>query len=227
MAVISLLHPSRQRPEKSLTTCTKWMDRATGNVELIISLDADDWMNYKCHSDAHVVVDQNRSAVDAINHAAKFCSGDIMIVVSDDTDCPYNWDQHIRDATKGLDDFVLRVNDGIQRWIVTMPVIDRAYYNRFGYVYHPGFTHMFVDTHFTHVADLLGRIITRKDLHFPHLHYSTRKAQKDAVNERADATWKQGEALYLDEFRRGFGLTGIDPWNISDEHHKNWLRSKL
>lgn len=198
-------------------------------VELIVSLDYDDPMlnNYKCHEAAYIIVNKNRSAIDAINHAAKDASGNIMIVLSDDTDCPYNWDQHILEATRGMSDFVLRVNDEIQRWIITMPVIDRAYYNRFGYVYHPDYTHMFVDTCFTHVADLLGRIVDAKHLHFPHMHYSVRKAPKDAINERADATWRQGEELYLKHFRESFGLQGVDPWNISDEKHKNWLRAKL
>jgi hypothetical protein len=154
-------------------------------------------------------------------------TGDIMIVVSDDTDCPYNWVVKILKATDGREDFVLRVNDGIQRWIITMPIIDRKYYNRFGYVYHPEFRHMFVDTHFTHVASLLGRVHWRSDIHFPHDHYSVRKSQKDEMNERADATWKQGEELYLELFKRGFDLPGVDPWDITDEKHKAWIRSKL
>jgi len=150
-----------------------------------------------------------------------------MIVVSDDTDCPYNWVEKILEATNGREDFVLRVNDGIQRWIITMPVIDRKYYERFGYVYYPEFKHMFCDTEFTHVANMLNRIHTRFDLHFPHEHYSVRKSQKDSLNERADATWKQGEELYISRFKRGFDLPGMDPWNISDERHKQWLRNKL
>jgi hypothetical protein len=232
-----------------LETISKWVDRiypkAFAAVEVVVSVDSDDpkidlyrakyspqgFMGPIGSADRIVhyklIESNNRSAIDAVNAAAANCNGDIMIVVSDDTSCPYNWDQHILDATKDRNDFVLRVNDEIQRWIITMPVIDRAYYNRFGYVYHPDYQHMFVDTAFTHVADCLGRIIDRKDLHFPHMHYSVRKTQKDSINERADATWKQGEELYLKHFRESFGLTGIDPWNISDEKHKNWLRAKL
>jgi glycosyltransferase involved in cell wall biosynthesis len=229
MAVISLLHPSRQRPEKSLATCNKWLERAGNNVELIVSLDADDptLNSYKAHPDASVIVNNNRSAVDAINRAAEIATGDIMIVVSDDTDCPHGWDEKVIAAASGLSDFVIRVDDGIQPWFITAPILDRVYYNRFGYLYHPEYKHMFVDTHFTHVAELLGRIIRRDDIKFPHLHYCKGHTKKDALNERADATWKQGEDLYLRHFRESFGIQGVDPWNIPDENHKNWLKAKL
>lgn len=229
----SIIHPSRSRPEKSFETINKWIQRAhTDDFEVIISLDNDEpemikyqeqYFNIECT----VVIRDNRSAVDAINNAAKIAQGDIIIVVSDDTDCPAGWAGIISNAVAGQEDFVLKVYDNIQKWVITMPIIDRKYYNRFGYIYHPDYRHMFCDTDLTHTAELLGRIIWRNDIVFPHLHYSIAKAKRDDINDRADATWNEGKRLYLNRFRKNFGLQNVNPWNISNDSHINWLRSSL
>lgn len=226
---ISLIHPSRSRPEKSAATIEKWFQRAASRVyELIVSIDADDPLAFEYEERCwRILKSNNRSAVDAINNAAKIATGDIFIVVSDDTDCPNGWDEKIVNSVQGKSDYLLRVNDGIQRWIVTMTVMDRAYYNRFGYIYNPEYLHCFADTEMTHVADITGRIVAAPHLSFPHLHYCKGLAQRDAINERADATWEQGKRVYLNRFRQSFGLTGVDPWRISDDSHQTWLRKAL
>lgn len=224
-SMISLLHPSRQRPGKSLETVKKWVSRASAGVpiEIIVSLDTDDHYRhqylkqYDVFKKAKVIFNDNRSAVDAINNAAKVASGDILIVLSDDTDCPNRWDQVILSAVDGRKDYILKVYDGAQQWIVTMPIIDRMYYNRFGYVYYPEFKHMFVDTHFTHVGDALKRIIWRNDITFEHLHYSVGKATKDDLNLRCDNTWDQGKHLYISLLKQNFNLPhNVNIWNLSE-----------
>lgn len=226
--LISLIHPSRSRVEKSKATTSKWLANAGCDVELIVSVDNSD-PQLPQYLDAHnlVIVNNNRSAVDAINNGAKEAKGDILIVVSDDSDCPRNWGQKIIEATRNRKDWILKVNDGIQRWIITMPIMDRAYYNRFGYIYHPDYKHMFCDTEITHVADLLKKKITREDLHFPHRHYSVTREKKDEVTLKADATWNQGKQLYLQRVRESFGLKGVDVMNISDIQHLRWLKMNL
>lgn len=234
--MISLIHPSRGRPVKSRDTTLKWITKAGCDVELIVSIDNNDRLNntyrdlYSSLSpfNVKIISNDNRSAVDAVNHAAKVASGNILIVVSDDSDCPDNWSRIIYECTSGKSDFVLKVYDGVQKWIVTMPIVDRIYYNRFGYIYHPDYSHMFVDTHFTHVADVLGRVIWRNDIVFPHLHYSVTRIKKDEVSEKADATWNQGKNLYLKHFIESFGLPGdVNVWNVSNDGHKKWLRDAM
>lgn len=231
--MISLIHPSRQRPDKSWTTTRHWLESAGSNdVELIVSLDEDDPTLsryeelYYDGSGAKIIIANNISAISAINRAARYAKGNILIVLSDDFDCPDNWAIKIQKAASGLHDFVIKIDDGIQDWIVTMPIIDRAYYNRFGYIYFPGYKHMFCDTEFTHIADGLGRIHRRHDLFFPHNHYCIGKGIKDEINIRADKTWNQGKNLYLNRAKEGFGL-GIDPFRISSINHKKWLRQNL
>lgn len=232
----SLLHPSRQRPHKSYSATKKWLDYAASrDFELIVSIDENDPLKdeyiqlYNNHHgfNVHLIVRQNKSAVDAINNAAKEASGEIFIVVSDDTDTIDRWDQVISKAVEGRKDFVLKVADGIQNWIVTMPVMDKDYYNRFGYVYHPDFAHMFCDTCLTHTADALGRVIWRNDIRFEHLHYSVRKSQKDNVSIKADATFEEGKRVYLDMVRRNLLLDpSVNIWNLSPDAvgHLKWLK---
>lgn len=206
------------------------------NCELIISLDFDDperatyeQAMKEIHGPKFYTIgitNHNRSAVDAINTAAKVAKGDIMIVLSDDTDCPDNWAELIENEVRGKKDFVLRVEDGIQSWLCTMPVFDRAYYNRFGYVYYPGYLHQFVDTEFTHVAYGLNRVI-KSNLLFPHLHYSVKKLgiKPDEINHRADRTTTEGRNLYLQRFQKGFDIPDFDVWNFQDFNHEQWLKA--
>jgi glycosyltransferase involved in cell wall biosynthesis len=228
--MISLLHPSLKRPDRSKATIEKWVANAGTEIEVIVSLDSTD-PNLKAYQEIHkgrkIVLMENRNAIQAINLAAKNASGDILIVVSDDTDCPQLWGKKILEAVVNRRDWIMKTTDGIQKWIITMPVMDRAYYNRFGYIYYPEYQHMFCDTELTHVADLLKRVIKREYLFFPHKHYSVTKAKRDDVSIQADSTWDQGKQLYLQRVREKFGLKGVDVMNISDNNHFRWLKQNL
>ena len=226
---ISLLCPSRQRPKKMFETLQSWIKKSAYQNEIILSIDSDDPTideYFELFQDINVirVVSNNRSAVDAINRAAAVAQGDIFIVVSDDFDCPERWDEQILKAVEGKKDFIIKTFDGIQKWIITMPIMDRAYYNRFGYIYFDQYKHMFCDTEITCVADMLGRKIDLNIL-FPHNHYSIGKSVKDEVSDKADKTWNQGEALFIDRASKDFGLVNY-PGKITNQEYLNWLRSK-
>lgn len=225
---ISLLHPSRNRAQIAAGTYHTWIDKASGKYEIehIMSIDEDDnthppYLYYF----RNILVSKNRSAVDAINAAAKKSTGDILIVVSDDFDCPYNWDELIVKEIEGKTDWILKTQDGIQEWIITMPIMDRVYYNRFGYIYHPDYLHMFCDTEITCVADLTDRKIESKLL-FPHNHYTTGRFKKDSVSEKADKTWAQGEQVFLNRYKNKFGLSDI-AGKITSQEYLNWIAKKL
>lgn len=226
--MISLIHPSRSRHEAAVIAANKWSRRAGTEIQYILSIDADDpdiegYQKYFPRTEISAVF--NRSAIDAINKAARLCTGDIIVVMSDDFDCPENWAIKLLEATEGKTDWIAKTPDGIQNWIITLPIMDRIYYQRFEYVYYPEFRHMFCDTEMTCVADLLQRKITL-DIPFKHNHYSTGATKKDSINERADATWGQGEALFIERARKNFDL--IDPpGKIMDEAYNNWIRRKL
>jgi hypothetical protein len=208
--MISILHPSRGRPQKSFDTISKWIRKAGVELEVILSLDVTDpeltkyYQLYK-ETNAFILTLDNKNAVEAINNAAKIAKGNIFIVVSDDSDCCSAWGIKILKATEGKSDFVLKVRDGIQPTLITMPILDRQYFQRDGFIYHPKFDHAFADRLFSELAYKRKRVITKNDL-FKHLHYSILKDKtRDAQYERTDATFESGRAIYK-ELKKEYGL---------------------
>lgn len=223
--MISLIHPSRSRASKAKETAKRWIEQAGEGVFIqhIFSLDVDDPQldDYYLGTESVILINKNRSAVDAINNAAKIAMGDIFIVVSDDFDCPKNWALTLLDSVKDKTDWIAKTPDGIQKWIITLPIMDRAYYNRFGYIYFPDYLHMFCDTELTCVADLLGRKI---DINIPFIHNNYSRV-KDDVSIRSDATWNQGEKLFLERAKRNFDMDNRIG-KITNQEYINWMRMK-
>lgn len=204
--MISILHPSRSRPQKSFETLSKWILKAgIKDFEIIVSLDNDDpclteyerlYVVGGLNHPNTLMVNHNKSAVEAINRAARIAQGNIFIVVSDDTEPATQWAVRILRYTEGKSDFVLKTRDGIQPKMITMPVLDRVYYQRDGYIYHPEFSHAWADRYFTEIAHKRGRVIT-KNILFKHLHYSVLKNKtRDAQYARTDATFDEGKQIY-------------------------------
>jgi len=118
---ISLIHPSRGRPQKSLETCKRWVDRSGyKDIQIVISIDRDDSARIQYIENARdlelyvlnnelkfplaeydgsstrpiaafSISHSNKSVVEATNRAVRQAHGDIFIYLSDDFDCPENW----------------------------------------------------------------------------------------------------------------------------------------
>lgn len=217
--MISIIHPTRGRKQQALNTCAKWLRLADKphEIEYIISIDASDsdkWCSIvkmlpKVTSnvtiDVTVLKNDSNTAISAINFAANRATGDLFIVISDDTDCPENWDTMLLEKLKGKSDFCAKVDDGLQPTLVTMPIMDRVYYERYGYIYHPDFKHLHADEELTCVAFMTGKYI-KIPLLFRHLHYSTGLTKKDAINEKNDATWSHGQRTLDAHAKNNFGI---------------------
>jgi hypothetical protein len=215
---ITIIHPSRQRPEMALQTKKNWMQNAIhkSSIEYILSIDNNDptlydynWM-FSHEYDTKIKYNNNWSAMEAINVVAPQSIGNLIVVVSDDFDCFEGWDEYLLSHLQGDSDYIVKTSDGYMNsdWLITLPIMDRAYYNRFGYVYHPEYKHMWSDTEMTTVGHMLGKIIDLQNSNavFKHRHYTINEMQKDAVNEKNDATWNQGKSLFLERFDRDFDL---------------------
>lgn len=237
---ISILHPSRSRPNQALSTIIHWLSNTSGMIlwEYILSVDSNDpylneYNSLSIPNNNHIrmIVNDNQNIVHASNKAANDCHGDIIVLASDDFTCFKDWDLAIIKALEGKSG-VLKTFDGVQRWIVTLPIMTRDYFDEQGYIYHPSYQHCFCDTDQTHKADLQKKLIIRNDIFFKHNHHSTKGGQpKDEVNKKADLTWAQGEKVYLDRCRNKFGLQGVNIYDLSPEAskagHVNWLKKKL
>lgn len=237
---LSIIHPSRGRPDQALTTMTHWLGLHSRTTlwDYILSVDSDDprlpeYDAFELRSggqNMRMIVNDNKNVVQAANQAGKHIYGDIVVLISDDFRCFKDWDLVIIEALKGKSG-LLKTFDGVQRWVVTFPVMTRDYYDEQGHIYYPGYEHMFADTDQTHKADLQKKLIIRNDIVFRHNHYSIKGGQpKDAVNFRADKTWGQGEKVYLQRCRSKFGLNVKSVYDLSPEAtkagHINWMKKK-
>lgn len=209
--MISILHPSFGRPELARKCYDEWMGKATGttDIEYILCLSTKD--NTEAYIDAfkgakvQFIFLPDNGLVKQVNEAALHSKGGLLISVSDDFGCPDNWDLELCHALSGQQDYIVKTKDGLQPFIITLPIMDRVYYERFWYVYHPSYNHMYGDTELADVGQLLGKTVTL-DLHFPHRHYSTKAMKRDATNIQNDSFYGVDGETYKKRKARNFDI---------------------
>lgn len=210
----SLIHPSRQRLVLAEAAVRRWLNHASGRhpLEYFLSVDEDDadlagYRDLSIRLGVRLVVGTNRSLVDAVNRAAALSTGDMLIVVSDDFDCPIAWDESLAGIAAARRDIAIQVHDGNDAKRLTLPIVGRALYERLGYLYYPGYFSMFADDDLTSVARRLGALVDAHHLRFPHLHYSFGLAPVDPTYARQNAPdkWWSGWRLYETRKATEFG----------------------
>lgn len=211
--MISLIHPSRGRPQKANETAKKWIESAGVPVEHILSLDLDDHSRYQYTGEKYlewdkVIVSLNTSVVEATNKAAKTAKGDILLYLSDDFDCFPDWGVAIEKAVKDFPPmWLLKVDDCLQRFdvaVLTIPIMSRPLYERLGYFWHPEYKSMFVDEDLYWTCRKLGVIRNAEHLKFEHKHVSVGKAQDDDTYRNSAKNWDQGKAVFARRKQEGF-----------------------
>lgn len=209
---ISIIHPSRSRPEMALKTAKQWLESADEptRINYTLSIDASDlnrlhYYEWFFGMPVLIVSNPNKSAIEAINVAVRPSDTGLIIVVSDDFSAPKGWDKSLRKALEEKSDFIVKTQDGIQPTLITLPIMDKAYYDRFGYIYNPEYIHMHSDEEMTIVGHMLGKVITLP-LIFKHNHYSTGAMKRDAINAKNDRTYAQGKAVLERHALNNFGI---------------------
>lgn len=200
--MITLIHPSRQRSEKAFNTYSEWLVKSSAEheIEHILSLDMDDpQLTTYQYVFGKPLINNNDCVVKATNRAAKLAKGDIFVYLSDDFQCPTDWDKLIVDALDINKPCLLKVDDCLQRFktdIVTIPIMTKALYEKLGYFFHPEYRSMFCDQDLYWVCKNNGWLIEREDLKFEHHHYCNKKAVKDETYTRSEGNWNQGVEVY-------------------------------
>lgn len=197
---ISLIYPSRGRPDKSFQTYKEWVAKSgCDEIEVILSLDVDDPLleTYKIlydETDVNVIVNQNKSVVEATNRAAEISTGGILIYLSDDFICPENWAVSILSLMPD-EMMLIKVDDCLQKFeapVLTIPIMNRELYHHLGYFWHPDYLSMHVDVDLFHTLKKINAIKLCPQLKFPHEHPSNGKAATDETYRRSAANWNQG-----------------------------------
>jgi glycosyltransferase involved in cell wall biosynthesis len=209
---ISLIHPSRGRPQKAFETANEWIRKAGIDVEYILSIDeSDDILSY--HQYFYVteyLINNNKSVVDATNEAAKKSTGDILIYLSDDFKCPNNWAELVlKEFERVTWPMLLKAHDNLQKFetrVCTIPIMNRQLYNLLGYFYHPTYKSMFCDQDLFETCDRLGVIKYAQHLVFPHEHHSIGMSLNDDTYRRSEANWNQGLEVFNRRKKLGFPI---------------------
>lgn len=208
--MISLIHPSRARPQQAHTTAKKWIDSAGCPVEHIFSLDLDDGYSKDYQKLDKLIINNNRAVVEAANHAAKQSIGEIITYLSDDFDCFPDWGIRLTEiCSKYQGEYLIKVHDGLQQFqaeVLTIPIMSRSLYNRLGYFFHPAYRSMWVDVDLFHTCKNLGVIKEHPELVFFHNHYCNGKAKRDETYNRSDANFETGRAINRQRAREGYPL---------------------
>lgn len=236
--MVTIIHPSRGRPQQAFETGKTWIEKSgieETEIEYILSLDTDDhelWnysrkfptLNYS------VFIHPNRSAIDAINVVAQWYvkhrgkPGDFLVVISDDFECKEGWANVIQVIMSGETDWILKTVDGIQDWVIVLPIMDWTYFKRFGYVYHPDYPHAWSDTEMTCVAELTGRKVIAAMI-FKHNHYEV-GGIKDTISERADSHFEEGKKIFINRLSRKFDLPASEIVGTMTENYYTRLANK-
>lgn len=213
----SLIHPSYGRPVMAKSTYDYWISfaRAGYEVEYVLSLNQGDpsieqyKQLFKEDMRTRIVSSAATNMVQATNVAAGMSFGEIIILMSDDMFPPWQWDEALW-AEMGSDKepVVLQVHDGIRNDIVTIPIMNRAAFNRLGYIYHPEYLSMFADNDLHETARIHG-MLRFSDIRFEHKHYTVGKSENDATykHENSSIKYQHGQRVFERRKRLGFPLT--------------------
>jgi hypothetical protein len=166
--------PARGRKDKFLSTLLAYHEHLINkeDFQFLISIDEDDTaLNndevkelISKFPNTKVVVGPSVGKIGAVNrdmdHAEPW---DIVVLLSDDMMPKLKgFDMIIRkDMNKHFPDKdgVLWYNDGHQGdKLNTLCILGRKYYDRFGWIYHPGYKSLFSDNDFMQVSKLLGKV---------------------------------------------------------------------
>ena len=203
-AKISLIHATRGRIKMALDCMREWYNKAENPdaIEHIYALDADDEQAPFLSVYNHVgLPDGTGGPVAAWNLAARKSCGEILVQLSDDWTPPLHWDRMILDAMAEADgEAVLAVSDGHRKDdLLCMAIMNRARYEKQGYMFHPEFFSMYSDNWFSYRAFFDGVVIDARDkICFEHKHPAHKTGEMDAIYARSNAPerYAHGEAVF-------------------------------
>jgi hypothetical protein len=219
MAIIFSLVYTTRRPAMVATVLQNWLNKATkpAEVEMVIAIDGNDMVSLALMRAAKdsskirwVVQDQPPfNSVRGWNKAAERATGKVLLIISDDFDCPPAWDQKLLElpVKNWVDgEYVVHVDDGFVQDLCTLPILTRKRYQRFGYVFYSSYESVFSDTELTERARMDGVMIEAVHLRFEHHHYDNHKRELDAIDREHNSTgrWKRGQLLF--DFRKSIGF---------------------
>lgn len=212
--------PTRQRPDKFLTTLKGYIDNAADNDNIIylISIDSNDntmtdtvqQAAKELHKNVVIFTGNSRGKVHACNRDIHYVKTfDILVLGSDDMICVQSgWDNIIRhEMNENFADLdgVIYHPDGYTE-LNTMCIMGRVYYNRFNYIYHPDYVSLFCDNEFQEVSRILKKEFKSDKILFKHEHPVWTGEKYDGLMVKNEGYYKIDEKTYNQRKAFNFGL---------------------
>ena len=153
----------------------------------------------------------SENKIDAINRdMSLYTNWDIVINMSDDMEF----------ITPGFDKLILQdyetqpVGDVLMHYpdqaagaaLITMAIMDKKYYDRFGYIYCPEYKSLFCDNEQQEVAKILGRYKFFKRRIFNHNHPAWGHGQADALMVHTESFHAEDKATFESRKLKNFYL---------------------
>ena len=201
--MISLLLPTRKRPDRLTQTIHSIVDTATVTPEILCYVsDCDNFYDHEIQL-AQEMIDiwvhvrfvrgPRVTMSDLWNALIPHAKGDIFMLCADDVifRTP-GWDVKIEKAFAAVPDKILLAyaDDGGPNGknFASLPFVSRRWVETVGYFTGPGFSADFSDTWPNDVADMIGR---KKyvDVLIEHMHYIWSKAEQDQTYKENQERW--------------------------------------
>jgi hypothetical protein len=215
-------YATRKRPELFCKTLHEWVKHLSGlhEIHFIISIDEDD-ESMQRHSvkralyeaEQHertsisVYTGKPEGKIPAINRDIDKCKDfDIIICVSDDM-VPikdYYDDRIARDMRDYFPDFdgCLHYNDGqVNHQLMTLSIMGKKYFDRFGYIYHPSYTSLWCDNEAMEVAKQLGKYLYIEDVIIEH---QWKRHGDDTIYKVSESNYQRDRAVFDQRREAGF-----------------------
>ena len=198
---------SRSRPDKFIAGIENiYINSRNKDFTIIASLDTDDTtMNneriiekMKLYDKLYPVWGTSKNKITAINRA---------MCVSPEYDVLINFSDDMVFIANGYD---ITIEEDISRWFpegdcllhypdqnqgencMTMSIMDKKYYERFGYIYYPGYESLECDVEAMEVGKLLGRYKFINKRIFNHYHPSFGQTPYDNQYDRTEGRYDRG-----------------------------------
>jgi len=206
---ISVIHPTRGRPEQAARVRKAFLDHAAdaSRIEYIFGMEADSEdlgvLGRFRHATSPAGNLAQTNCVAAANAAARASVGDIIIYAQDDlAPPPLHWDERIVAALGGdvAQPAVVKIGDGIrQDALICTPCLTRAAVEQLGYnggIYFDGYRSMFCDTELTWRAAKAGWIVP-SDLVIEHRHpVAGHPSHETTTRSNSRENYRQGFDLF-------------------------------